>query len=258
MRFASLGSGSEGNALVAEAGATRLLVDCGFSPRETGRRLQRLGLLPADLSGIVVTHEHSDHMQGVAACARRFGLPVWLTHGTLSALREQESGDTSGLDLQVVSGEREFRVGTLEVLPYTVPHDAREPVQYVFSDGRKRLGVLTDIGCVTPLVQEVLAGCDALVLEANHDLDMLWRGSYPPALKSRIASRQGHMDNGSAAGLLASLNHDGLQCVVAAHLSQKNNAPDLARAAFANALGWSPDRVDIAAQDAGLDWRSIG
>jgi len=257
VRFASLGSGSEGNALVIEAGRSRLLLDCGFSPRETTRRLAQIGLAPADLSGIIVTHEHSDHVGGVFPFARSAGLPVWITHGTLAAMREADPAAGASVAVTTIQGEVPFAVGDLQVLPFTVPHDAREPVQYVLSDGARRLGVLTDTGCSTPHVQDVLSGCEALVLEANHDLDMLWKGDYPQALKARIAGRYGHLDNASAGRILSAIDRSRLQHVVAAHLSKRNNRPGLARAAFAAALGCEESWVTVASQNEGLGWREI-
>lgn len=258
MRFASLGSGSEGNCLVIEAGNTRILLDCGFSPRETRRRLARIGLEPADLAGIIVTHEHSDHVGGVFACARSFGLPVWMTHGTLAAMRESDAAAGTEVQITAFHGEAPFPVGDLQVLPFTVPHDAREPVQYVLSDGARRLGVLTDTGCSTPHVMATLSGCDALVIEANHDLDMLWRGDYPHSLKTRIAGRHGHLDNATAGRILSAIDQSRLQHVVAAHLSKKNNTLELACSAFATALGCEEGWVGVASQNEGLGWREIG
>jgi phosphoribosyl 1,2-cyclic phosphodiesterase len=257
VRFASLGSGSEGNGLVVEAGRSRLLLDCGFSPRETTRRLARIGLAPDDLAGIIVTHEHSDHVGGVFPFARSAGLPVWITHGTLAAMREADSAAGKSVDITTIHGEAGFTVGDLRVLPFTVPHDAREPVQYVLSDGARRLGVLTDTGCSTAHVQEVLSGCEGLVLEANHDLDLLWQGDYPQALKARIAGRYGHLDNSTAGQILSGIDRSRLQHVVAAHLSKKNNTPELVRAAFAMALGCEEGWVEVASQEAGFGWRQI-
>jgi phosphoribosyl 1,2-cyclic phosphodiesterase len=257
VRFASLGSGSEGNGLVVEAGATRLLLDCGFSPRDTTRRLARIGLDPADLSGIIVTHEHSDHIGGVFSFARRFGLPVWITHGTYAAMREPDPQAGASVEVTLIHGEAQFAVGDLQVHPFTVPHDAREPVQYVLSDGARRLGVLTDTGCTTPHVEEMLSGCEALVLEANHDPELLRRGDYPPALQARIAGRFGHLDNAAAGEILSAIDRSRLQHVVAAHLSKKNNTPALARAAFAAALGCEEAWVGVANQDEGFGWRKI-
>ncbi|OGA08121.1 MAG: MBL fold metallo-hydrolase [Betaproteobacteria bacterium RIFCSPLOWO2_02_FULL_65_20] len=257
MRFASLGSGSEGNGLVVEAGPTRLLLDCGFSLRDATRRLARIGLDPADLAGIIVTHEHSDHIGGVFPLARRFGLPVWITHGTFAAICEPDPHAGASVEVTLIHGETRFAVGDLQVHPFTVPHDAREPVQYVLSDGARRLGVLTDTGCSTPHVEEMLSGCEALVLEANHDPDMLRWGDYPPALQARIAGRFGHLDNAAAGEILSAIDRRRLQHVVAAHLSKKNNRPGLAREAFAVALGCEEDWVAVASQEEGFGWRDI-
>lgn len=251
MRFASLGSGSRGNALVVEVAGTRLLLDCGFGPRNLAARLARVGLAPEELDAIVVTHEHADHLGGVAACARRYGIEVFLTHGTLSVA---ELGD---LTVNVFDSHLSFAIGGIEVRPFPVPHDAREPVQFVFSDGAGRLGVLTDAGCVTPHMVEMLSGCDALVLECNHDMGMLEAGRYPPHLKRRIAGRYGHLDNLAAADLLARIDRSRLRHVVAAHLSEENNLPVLASTALAAVLGCAPDEVGVADQDAGCDWRDV-
>jgi phosphoribosyl 1,2-cyclic phosphodiesterase len=254
MRFASLGSGSQGNALVVESGATRILLDCGFGLADTASRLARLGLAPSDLSAIIVTHEHDDHIGGVARLARRHGIPVWLTYGTLNGFEAMFAEVAS---VNVITGYAPFCVGELQVEPYPVPHDAREPAQFVFGDGARRLGVLTDAGCSTPHIEAVLSRCQALVLECNHDLEMLRLSSYPPRLRARIAGRLGHLDNGAAAALLARLDNSTLQHLVAAHLSQENNRPELARAALAAAIGCDPAWIAVADQDAGLDWRQI-
>ncbi len=256
MRFASLASGSKGNCLVVESGATRVLLDCGLAPRETERRLARLGLQPADLCAILVTHEHDDHAGQAFAFAALHGLTVCLTYGTRAALAD--AGKTHGdIPLRIVDGRAALALEGLEVRPFTVPHDAREPVQFVLSDGAFRLGVLTDIGASTAHVEATLSGCDALVLECNHDLATLWSGSYPKWLKERIAGPFGHLDNGASERLLAALDRSRLQHVIGAHLSEQNNRPDLARAALARALGCAPDWVGIATQDGGFGWREL-
>lgn len=254
MRFASLGSGSRGNAMLVEAGATRLLLDCGFGPRETLSKLGRLGLSPEDLAGILVTHEHSDHIGGVFKLACRYRLTVWMTHGTFAAA-PQGRGEIPGAEL--IESHQAFQIGDLHIHPFPVPHDAREPVQFVFSDGRHRLGVVTDLGCATPYVEQMLSGCDALMLECNHDTDMLLRGGYSPHLKRRIASRFGHLDNKTSAALLAALDTHKLQHLIAAHLSQQNNTPALARTALASVLGCAEAWVGVADQDEGFDWRAL-
>lgn len=253
MRFASLGSGSEGNALLVESGSTRLLLDCGFSLSETVRRLQRLGIEPEALSGIVITHEHDDHIGGVGRLARRYSLPVWLTPGTLRGL----DALLEGVDLRPVEGYAPIAVGDVELIPFPVPHDAREPAQYVFSDGARRLGVLTDAGSLTPHMRRMLSQCDALVLECNHEPRMLADSDYPERLKRRIAGPYGHLDNAAAAQLLSEVDRSRLQHVVAAHLSKLNNHPDLARAALSAALGCAASWIGVASQGDGFGWRTI-
>ena len=254
MRFACLGSGSEGNGLLVEAGATRVLIDCGFGIRDTVARLARIGIAPETVTAIIVTHEHSDHVGGVAAFAARYQTPVWLTFGTLSAVAERFAGlpKVYGFDT-----DDAFAIDAIEVRPFPVPHDAREPVQFVCGDGQWRLGVLTDLGVSTVHVEASLSGCDALVLECNHDSGMLANGHYPYALKQRIAGRFGHLDNDAAGVLLSRLDNSKLKHVFAAHLSQHNNLPDLARAALATALGCSVDWIGIAEQHDGFGWRGF-
>jgi len=254
MRFACLGSGSEGNALVVEVGASRVLLDCGFSIKETVSRLARLGLEPTDLDGIVVTHEHSDHIGGVTRFANKFNLAVWLTHGSLAYLSNL---DQMPLDTRVIDSHAGFAVGDLYIEPFPVPHDAREPIQFVFDDGQHRLGVLTDTGMITPHIEQMLSGCNALVLECNHDATLLANGPYPTSLKQRVGGRLGHLDNSAAADLLRSIDTQQLTHLVAAHLSQKNNLPELARAALAEALNCAEDWIGIADQALGFEWRSI-
>lgn len=256
LRFASLGSGSRGNALVVESASrsTRVLLDCGFGPRELTSRLARLGLLAEDFAAILVTHEHSDHSAGVFKCARRHDIEVILTHGTQTAI-PRDRGEMPRL--RVIDSQRPFAVGDLEIHPFPVPHDAREPVQFVFSDGRHRLGVLTDAGHVTPHMVAMLSGCAALVLECNHDIGMLESGVYPRYLKQRICGRQGHLDNKMAADLLAQLDRTHLQHLIAAHLSEQNNTPKLASAALAEVLGCAPEWLGVATQEEGFAWREL-
>ena len=254
MRFASLGSGSQGNSLVVEAGRTRLLLDCGFGLAAALNRLGRLGLVAEDLSAIVVTHEHDDHIGGVARLARRHRIPVWLTPGTLAGFEALFAGVEQ---ISMVQNYGAFTVGDLHVQPYPVPHDAREPAQFVFGDGVRRLGVLTDVGCATPHIESVLSGCDALVLECNHDAEMLRTSSYPQRLRERIGGRFGHLANDAAAALLGRLDNAKLKHLVAAHLSRENNRPDLARAALAAVMNCAPEWIAIADQDEGLAWRQI-
>jgi len=207
-----------------------------------------------ELSAIVLTHEHGDHASGAMPLARRTGIPLWMTQGTARAL----AGDPhAGRQWRHFAGGERFAIGDIELQPFTVPHDANEPCQFVFSDGMRRFGLLTDAGHVTPHMVDCLNGCDALVLECNHDRDMLAHGEYPPSLKARVGGSHGHLDNDAAAGLLASLETERLQHVVAAHLSEKNNTPWLARSSLGAVLGGQEERITVATQDGGLPWREL-
>ena len=254
LRFASLASGSKGNCLVADADGTRVLVDCGLNLRDTERRLARLGLQPGDISGLLITHEHGDHAHGVFDFAAAHGITVYLTYGTMAALKA-EGRVTEGVRMVFVNGRESFFIDGLQVAPFTVPHDAREPVQYVLSDGERRLGVLTDIGAPTAHVAQVLSGLSALVLETNYDRDLLWNGGYPRWLKQRIAGPFGHLDNEDSARLLGALDCSKLKHLIGAHLSQQNNKPELARAALARAMSCEESWIQLATQDGGFDWR---
>ncbi|MNZ28641.1 putative metallo-hydrolase YycJ [compost metagenome] len=251
MHFAVLGSGSRGNSALVSSSDTRVLIDCGFPLRETIKRLARLGLEPGELDAILVTHEHSDHVHGVELLARHYQIPVYLSAGTLQGLRKPLQ--PQGL---LRSGD-ELVLGGLEVTAIGVPHDAREPLQYVFSDGRRRFGLLTDLGAATPEVLECYRGVDALMIEANHDSDMLARGPYPYPLKARVGGQWGHLNNRQAAELVAQLGWEDMQHLVLAHLSEKNNSPQLARQCFVDTLGCDPDWLQVADQHSGLDWREI-
>ena len=254
MRFASLGSGSEGNALVVEIGATRVMLDCGFGLRETIRRLAEKGLAPEQINAIVITHEHGDHLSGAARFARKFKLPVWMTHGTCQVFQQQHDCLP---EVHIFDSHQAFSIADIAIQPFPVPHDAREPAQFVFSNGIHRLGVLTDVGASTSHIVKMLDRCDALVLECNHDAQLLQNSSYPSSLKQRIAGQFGHLDNQAAAALLSSLDTSRLQHLIAAHLSLHNNTPALALSSLADSLGCSPDWLDYADQEHGCDWRTI-
>jgi phosphoribosyl 1,2-cyclic phosphodiesterase len=256
LRFASLASGSGGNCLVAEAAGTVVLIDCGLALTETERRLARLGLQPAQVSAILVTHEHGDHACGAFDFAAAHRITVYLTHGTAAALKA-EGKALDGVRMVLVNGRQSLLVDGFQVVPFTVPHDAREPVQYVLSDGAAKLGVLTDVGISTAHVEKMLSGLDALVLECNYDRDLLWNGAYPRWLKERIAGPFGHLDNRESERLLAAIDRSRLKHVIGAHLSQQNNRPELARAALARAMGCEENWISLATQDDGFGWRGI-
>ncbi len=253
LKFASLGSGSEGNALLVQCDQTTVMLDCGFGLRELARRSERIGFDLATLSAIIVTHEHSDHVGGAPRLARKLGIPVWMSFGTLSATQSMwDDVQVRGFD-----SHDAFCVDDIECRPFPVPHDAREPAQMVFTDGAARLGVLTDVGESTPFIEASLSDCDALFLEANHCETLLANSPYPSSLKARIGGRYGHLSNRVSAELLARLAHPKLKRVVAAHLSRQNNTSSLAIDAFAGACAdsaCSQTLVSVATQDEGCEW----
>lgn len=257
MKFASLGSGSEGNALLisAQSGSIRttVMLDCGFGLRETEERLARRGLSPSELQGIIVTHEHHDHVGGVFKFARRHRTPVWLSYGTWQAVKDK----CEGVSLHICRDGELFVIGELEILPYTVPHDAREPLQYRASDGRATLGVLTDAGHATPHMIDMLHGCDALLLECNHDVKMLEQSHYPPSLKQRVGGPLGHLSNDTASEILGAIDQCRLKKVVGAHLSRHNNTPTLAHEALRRGIRNTETQVLLACQQQGFDWIAL-
>lgn len=251
MRFAVLGSGSRGNGTLIASGETRVLVDCGFSAREAERRLAGHGVAASELTAILVTHEHADHVNGVELLARRYNLPVYLSEGTLRGLRKPvpQAG--------VLRGGARLDIGELAIDVVSVAHDALEPTQFVFSDGKRRFGLLTDLGSYCPRILRSYEGLDALMIEANHCSNMLASGQYPYFLQRRVGGDHGHLNNQQAAGLVSELGWQGLQHLVLAHLSSKNNLPALARQTFVDTLGCDPDWLQLADQDSGLSWRHI-
>ena len=251
MEFASLGSGSKGNATLVKSASALLLVDCGFTIKETERRLQRLGHSADDISALLVTHEHGDHIKGVGPLARKYRIPVYCTHGTA-----HYKGFDKLDQLTIVNCHQSLQIAGMDVSPVAVPHDAREPCQYLFRQRDKTLGILTDLGSVTPHVAEQYRHCDALMLESNHDLRMLAMGPYPPSLKQRVGGRWGHLSNQQAANLLSQLELERLQHLVISHVSEQNNTEQLAREAVTEVYG-ERDRLHLADQDGGLGWLAV-
>jgi len=252
MRFASLGSGSRGNGTVIATADSCVLVDCGFTLKETTARLARLNLTPDDLDAILVTHEHSDHAAGVSVLSRRFSLPVFLTHGTAAAALFSDAHQ-----LVCFNAGATFSIGDIDVHAVPVPHDAREPVQYRFQSEELALGVLTDLGSLTPFVLEAYAGCTGLLLEFNHEPELLRKSAYPAALKRRVGGDFGHLNNQQAAEFLQRLDTDAMRVLVAGHLSQQNNTPGHAQEALQQS--GLADHVDVtlASQSDGFDWISL-
>lgn len=258
LRLAVLGSGSSGNVLVVESEGHRLLVDAGFSAKEMARRMATLGIDPNDFDGLVLTHEHSDHVRGARVYAQRHGLAVWATRGTL-----EESGLTAveDLDSHALESGRPSEVGAFEVQPFAIPHDAREPIGVVIEDGRgRRVGLVADLGTRSQLAWSALRDVDVLVLETNHDLDMLRRGPYPWPLKQRVAGRHGHLSNRDAADGVRDLLSDRLAMVVLYHLSRTNNLPALALATVGETLAaeGSPADIVLTEQHEPSPWLEVG
>ena len=252
IRFAMLGSGSKGNATLIEHGSTRVLVDCGFNLRETEQRLARFGIEPASLAAILVTHEHGDHLSGVGRLARKHRVPVWMTYGT-----HRVWADAKVPHLIRFSPHQRFEIGSLAIEPYPVPHDAEEPCQYVIGALGKRIGILSDAGHISTHMRSVLADCDALMLECNHDPQLLRDGPYPESLKARVAGDRGHLSNGQAAALLRGYAHARLQHLVLTHLSETNNRPELALGAVKAAMGGEHAGLRCAEQEQGVEWCEV-
>ncbi|HET6828054.1 MAG TPA: MBL fold metallo-hydrolase [Ramlibacter sp.] len=254
LRFKSLGSGSSGNATLVQArdgnAMVHLLVDCGLGIRELERRLGGAGMAPDGIDAIFITHEHGDHIGCARQLALRERIPVWMSAGTYEAIGRP---DFEGL-LRIACDGQAIDLGAMQVQPFTVPHDAREPLQLSVSDGAARLGVLTDLGHVTAHVLQQLAGCGSMLLECNHDEEMLMASSYPPFLKRRVGGDWGHLANSAAAQAAQALLPGGLRQVVAAHLSEQNNRPELARQTLAEALHCAPQDIHVADQACGSAW----
>lgn len=251
MRFASLGSGSHGNGTLVEQGDRCLLIDLGFSVKEAEKRLGRLDRSPADVTAILVTHEHGDHIHGVAPFARKHQIPVYMTAGTYTRKLGQLP------ELHLIDCHQDFSIEEFEVTPVPVPHDAREPCQYLISAAGRTVGVLTDLGHVSRFIEEQYHHCDALVLECNHDVQMLADGPYSNRLKKRVAGNYGHLSNEQAASLLLHIDLHRLQHLAIAHVSEKNNNPQLARDEIRSVSEQWLGKLWVANQADGLEWLTI-
>jgi phosphoribosyl 1,2-cyclic phosphodiesterase len=253
IRFKSLGSGSTGNATVVQARGegrlTHLLVDCGLGIRTLDKRLGQAGMLAEQIDAIFITHEHADHIGGARSVAIRDRIPIYMSEGTWLGCGQP---DFDGL-LRIACDSSSIEIGAMQVRPFTVPHDAREPLQLACTDGAVMLGVLTDLGHATPHVIQQLAGCATLLLECNHDRAMLEAGPYPWFLKKRVGGDWGHLANEDAAAIAQAILPSGLRRVVAAHLSEQNNRPELARSALEVALGQAVE-IHVADGASGSCW----
>lgn len=249
MKICLLASGSRGNALLIESGRTRLLLDAGLAAREIRRRLDLIGVAAESLSGLLITHEHTDHVRGLGPLVRQLGLPVYLHTELAGALKDV--GRTECVR-EFAAGE-DFTIGDLTIQAFSVTHDALAPVGFTLSGEEGRIGVATDLGVATRLVVERLQGCRALVLETNHDEELLRDGPYPWALKQRVRSNHGHLSNAAGGALLGRLLWPGLEEVFLGHLSETNNRPELALAAVRQTLdgqGVCLPQVAVGRQDA--------
>jgi len=252
IRVASLGSGSSGNSLLVQAGSTTLLVDCGFTMKETIARMYPLGVTPSDIDAILISHEHGDHVKGAGPLSRKFGLSVWCTHGTYNRMRDKRFSD-----VRLFNAHEAFDVGNIHVDPFPTPHDAAESCQFVFAVKRTRFANVTDLGVCTPHVKEKLKGIHGLVVECNYDINMLRNGPYPPSLQARIQSDYGHLGNVQAGELLKLLDHSGLQAILLGHLSEQNNSDAQALATMKEYIDDRHERINVLAQHRSSEWFDI-
>jgi phosphoribosyl 1,2-cyclic phosphodiesterase len=256
LRFKSLGSGSGGNSTLVEATGLvpfRMLIDCGLGIRQLALRLGEAGLQAQDIHAVFITHEHGDHIGCARSLALRYRIPVWMSHGTYSGTG---SPDFDGL-LHTARDGKAIDLGGLQLMPFTVPHDAREPLQLSCTDGSAKLGILTDLGHATPHVMAHLQACDALLLECNHDIELLSQSSYPPFLKRRVGGQHGHLSNDAAADIARTVSHSGLKHLVAAHLSAQNNRPELVQEMMSKALGCNSGDIVVAGPASGTPWLQV-
>lgn len=236
MRLTVLASGSKGNAAVVASSRTRILVDAGLSCRETLRRMRDAGEDPGRLDAILISHEHTDHVYGLPVLARKLQAPIFMTGPANDAWSRAWSEDGNLDRLELFASGRAFDIGDITVMPFTIPHDAADPVAFTFRSGGVKVAVCTDLGYVPPNVREHLRGCDLLMIESNHDLEMLRGGPYPWQVKQRVMSRVGHLSNDALAEFFLNGYDGGAAFVVLAHLSEQNNHPELARKAAEQAL----------------------
>lgn len=229
MRLCSIASGSSGNCIYVGSDTSHILVDVGISGKKTKEGLEQLGVKPEELDGIFITHEHSDHICGLGVLARKYGIPVYATAGTINAMKEYSAlGKIDPSIFQEIRADEKVVVKDLTLNPMKISHDAAEPVAYRVVHGKQRLGILTDLGCYNDYTVECLKGMNAVLLEANHDVNMLQVGPYPYYLKKRILGDRGHLSNERSGQLLSEILHDNLQMVILGHLSKENNLPELA------------------------------
>lgn len=251
MRFACLGSGSKGNATIIQSETSTLMVDCGFSAKEATARLSDVGLRPECLNALLVTHEHGDHIRGIATLSRRYDIPVWASRGTSHYFANEQ------IELNIVNVHSDFEINGLKITPVAVPHDAREPCQYIFHNSDYRMGMLTDVGSITPHIVSSYKTCDVLLLEYNHDRDMLMEGHYPHALKQRVAGDFGHLSNEQSNQLLQRILPGPLKFLLAGHLSESNNTHEKVAEQLQKVMQAHDCAFAIASQDEASHWYEL-
>ena len=251
-RFCSIGSGSKGNGTLVSVGNTLLLIDCGFSIKETVKRLALKQVVPEQITAILVTHEHSDHVKGVAGFSNKYSIPVWLSKGT-SLHKNCEKIKA----LNILGNHQSFSIGEINIKPVVVPHDAREATQFIFESNQLCVGILTDVGHITPYIQDAYKHCHALMLEANYDYNMLMQGRYPQALKQRVSGGLGHLSNHQALEFLQELDYGKLKTLAIMHRSEENNSEELVKEFILANNEVTPESSLIANQAVGFDWQEV-
>ena len=255
MEFCSLGSGSSGNSFIVKNNQTILMVDCGFGLKETIDRLEKYQINPSKITSILLTHEHEDHIKGAFSLANKFQIPIYLSHGTYQ-MSHKKINDGYKIKFELINNFDSFMIDDISVSPIPVPHDAREPLQYRFDCMNKSIAIMTDLGKITKHVVQKLLKINLLVLEFNHDEEMLKDSDYPASLKKRIYGEYGHLDNKESLKLLSSISHSELRWVVAAHLSEKNNKIELVKKMIFEIVDKHNSNVGVIDQDLGLEWIS--
>jgi len=255
MEFCSLGSGSSGNSFIVKNNQTILMVDCGFGLKETIDRLEKYQINPNEINAILLTHEHEDHIKGAFSLANKFQIPIYLSHGTYQ-MSHKKINDGYKIKFEIINNFDSFMIDGISVSPMPVPHDAREPLQYRFDCMDKSVAIMTDLGKITKHVAQKLLKINLLVLEFNHDEEMLNDSDYPASLKKRINGQYGHLENKESSKLLSSISHPELSWVIAAHLSEKNNKIELVKQMIFEIVDKHNSNVAVIDQDLGLEWIS--
>ncbi|MDG2252866.1 MAG: MBL fold metallo-hydrolase [Methylophilaceae bacterium] len=256
MRFCSLGSGSSGNSFIVQDDETTLLIDCGFGLNETVSRLERYGISPDQLNAILLTHEHEDHIKGAFSFANKYKVPIYLSHGTFKMCKKKINNNYD-IHFNIINGTQSFMINGIEVTPIPVPHDAREPFQFMFVSKFKSIAIITDLGFITNHLINTLKEIKGLVLEFNHDKKMLIDSDYPQSLKDRVSGMYGHLENMESIKLLKAINYNGIKWIAAAHLSKKNNDENLVRGLISDATSKEKELIKVIDQIKGIDWLNV-